>query len=313
MATGLSRLTVSVQRLRGGVKKIFPELYAHYLRWQFRRLPISNRIAPILASSRPPIFYDGEFERLQRAYRQWWPDYGYDGYSTWARGCERAIKLLSTPELRAKKLAVLEAGCGDGMTSYALATYGNVKDICLNDTQDWRDERARSFTFVPGDMCESLEVSSSTFDLVITYNTFEHVANPKRALLELVRVCKPGGMLYIDFNPLYCSPLGMHAFSFRMPYAQFLFSPSLIQSKVRELGVNDLGRSNDSLQPTNQWRIAQFRELWGHSGCDIVSMVEVPERRHLATVLEFPGAFQGRDLTVDDLGIAGIAVMMRKR
>jgi SAM-dependent methyltransferase len=312
MSLGLSLLTGRVEGLKESVKKTFPRTYAQYLQWQYRRTPVTARIAPILASTRAPMFYDGEFERLQQTHAQWWPDYGYDSYSTWARGCERAIKLLLTPELRSKQLTVLEAGCGDGMTSYALTTYGNVKEICLNDTQDWRDERAKSFAFIPGDMCEGVAVSSSTFDLVITYNTFEHVRDPGSALRELLRVCKPGGVVYIDFNPLYCSPLGLHAFSFRMPYAQFLFSPSLIQTKVRELGVDDLGRSSDSLQPTNQWRISQFRELWKDSGCDIVHMVEVPEQRHLATVLEFPAAFQGRNLTVDDLEIAGIAVMMRK-
>jgi len=299
--------------LKEAVKKALPRAYSHYLQWQYQRVPVPKRIAPILASTRAPVFYDGEFERLQRAYGQWWPDYGYDGYSTWARGCERAIKLFLTPELRARRLAVLEAGCGDGMTSYALNTYGNVREICLNDTQDWRDERARPFAFVPGDICEGLPIGSASFDLVITYNTFEHVRDPKRALGEMVRVCKPGGIIYVDFNPLYCSPLGLHAFSFTMPYPQFLFSPSLIEAKVRQLGVDDLGRSNDSLQSTNQWRISQFRDLWKASGCDIVCLVEVPERRHLVTVLEFPGAFRGRNLTVDDLEIAGVAVTLRKR
>jgi len=98
-----------------------------------------------------------------------------------------------------------------------------------------------------------------------------------------------------------------------MPYPQFLFSPQLIETKVRELGVNDLGHEFHCLQPTNQWRLAQFRELWRDSGCEVVSLIESPEERHLGVVTEFPRAFCGRGLTVEDLVIQGVSVLLRKK
>ena len=302
-----------IQTLKTAAKSAFPDTYTRYLRWQHKRVPLSARIAPIVASDADPIYYDEHFERLQRSYTQWWPEYSYDEYSTWMRGYERAMKLLAISELRSRDLAVFEAGCGDGMTTYAIASYGKVGKIVLNDTEDWRDKRAMSFPFLKGNICQRLPIDSESFDLAITYNTFEHIEEPGAALFELVRLCKRGGYIHIDFNPLYCSPLGLHAFSFLMPYPQFLFSPQFIEAKIRELGVKDLGQEFRCLQPTNQWRLAQFRELWRNSACEVLSLLEVREERHLGLVTEFPRAFCGRGLTVEDLQVQGISVLLRKK
>ena len=302
-----------IPMLKDAVKNAFPSAYARYVRWQYDRVPLSARIAPILRSDADPIYYDEHFERLQRSYTQWWPEYGYDEYSTWIRGYERAMKLLAIPDLRKGDLSVFEAGCGDGMTSYAIASYGKAGNVVLNDTEDWRDRRAMSLSFLKGNICQRLPIDSEFFDLAITYNTFEHIEDPGAAFSELVRLCKRGGYIYIDFNPLYCSPLGLHAFSFFMPYPQFLFSPQFIEAKIRELGVKDLGQEFHCLQPTNQWRLAQFRELWRSSACEVLSLVEALEERHLGLVMEFPRGFCGRGLTVEDLQVQGISVLLRKK
>ena len=307
------RSSAPIQILKDVAKHVLPDAYAGYVRWRYKRVPLSARIAPIVASDADPMYYDEHFERLQSTYTQWWPEYGYDEYSTWARGCERAMKLLRIPDLNGRDLAVFEAGCGDGMTGYALAGYRKASRIVLNDTEDWRDGRAMSFSFVKGNVCRRLPVDSDSFDLVITYNTFEHLDDPAAAFAELVRLCRPGGYIYIEFNPLYSSALGLHAFSFLMPYPQFLFSPRLIEAKVRELGVKDLGKDFDRLQPTNKWRLAQFRDLWRGPACEVLSLVEEGEERHLGVVMEFPRAFCGRGLTVEDLVVEGISVLLRRK
>src|SRR5271165_3963440 len=219
-----------IQLLKDVAKSAFPGAYARYVHWQYERAPLSRRIEPLLASNSAPRYYDERFEELQSSYSRWWPEYGFDNYSTWARGCERAIKLLGMADLRMRDLEALEVGCGDGMTSYALASYRNTSRFILNDTEDWRDARAMSFHFVNGNVCRTLPIDSNSFDLVMTYNAFEHVEDPRTALSELIRLCRSNGHIYIEFGPLYCSPLGLHAFSFKMPYPQFLFSPEFVEA-----------------------------------------------------------------------------------
>jgi SAM-dependent methyltransferase len=301
----------SIAKLKSLGRNAFPNAYSRYIRWQYQRIPLAERIVPILSSAQPPQHYDDMFERLQSSYKQWWGEYGFDGYSTWRRGCERAVSLLEIEELREPGLEVFDAGCGEGMTGLVLASYGHR--VTLNDTKDWRDSRAKDLPFVQGNICNSLPLASGSFDLIVSYNTFEHVEDPAAALTELVRLCTKGGFLYLDFSPLYCSPLGLHAFSFLMPYPQFLFSPSFIQAKVEELGANDLGQNLPELQPTNRWRIAEFRRIWALSGCEILSVTEGAENRHLHMVVDFPKAFSGRGLSVEDVTVTAVSVMLRKK
>lgn len=302
--------TMASISLRDKAKRTFPDVYARYVGWQRSKQRL--RVAEILSSLDPPQHYDSEFDALQTSHTQYWPDYRYDFYSTWARGYERAGKLLKLESLRRPNLDVFEMGCGDGMTGHALASYGHC--VTLNDTEDWRDSRVRKLAFVQGNVCGRLSIAPESFDLLISYNTFEHIEDPSSGLSEMIRLCRKGGHIFIEFNLLYCSPLGLHAFSFLMPYPQFLFSPSFVEEKVKELGANDLGQNLPFLQPTNKWRLSQFRQLWRSSECEVVSLIEERvEERFLEMVLKFPRAFCGRELNVEDLIVNGISVLLRKR
>ena len=48
------------------------------------------------------------------------------------------------------------------------------------------------------------------FDFVYSINTFEHIPNPALTFDETMRVLKPGGILYIQFDPTWTSPFGHH-------------------------------------------------------------------------------------------------------
>ncbi len=293
-------------------REVSPAAYGYYVHWSKKKLP--QRVANILSSTERPSFYDDDliFEDLQQAYKtKWWPDYGFDGCSTWVRGLERSSVLLKRSEFSEPGLKVFETGCGDGLTGYLLHCYGDV--VTINDLEDWRDERAKSLNFVPGDICLGLPIESNTFDLALSYNGFEHIDDPSLALAELVRICKPGGHIYINFCPLYCSALGLHAWSFNMPYPQFLFSPEYIQKQVERLGVSDLGRTTTRLQPTNKWRLDQFRRLWQNPACSIVFLEEDTEERFLNLIDRFPAGFRGHGLTLEDVATISVTVLLRKR
>jgi SAM-dependent methyltransferase len=272
---------------------------------------VRAEISRLLERQGDSIFLDSDelFNALQQAYDPL-PEYGYDQFSTWRRGFQRALALLDHPDLRKVGLVILEAACGDGMTGYALASYGHY--CLLNDIEDWRDPRAKSLPFVLGDMCLGLPLASGTFDLVCSYNSFEHVEDPEQALAELMRVSKKGALIYLHFGPLYCSPWGLHAYrTLRMPYPQFLFSPTFIDEKLRKLGIRDLGRQMSKLQPLNRWRLEQFQRLWRESGCLVESLSLHSEYAYLDVVKRYPQAFRGYGLTFEDVTITSISVLLR--
>lgn len=302
----------SVKRFKTTSQKVFFNIPKRRKKQAQKRLP--QEITKILSQPSKPYYYDSEeiFEQLQKLYLPR-SGYDYDSYSTWERGVKRSGKLLKIiSQLRQPGLNILEAGCGDGMTGYILEKYGH--QATLTDFDDWRDERAKALPFVQSDLCTQLKLESDQYNLICSYNTFEHLEDPTTALAELIRVCKKGGYIYLNFGPLYASPWGLHANStILMPYSQFLFSKTFIEKKLDQLGIQDLGQQRGSLQPLNRWRVKQFTHLWETSGCDIISCSTNSISSHLSLIKQYPMAFSGKALTFEDVTTYSIAVLLRKR
>lgn len=163
------------------------------------------------------------------------------------------------------------------------------------------------------DLAVGLPFSDAEFDLVYSYNAFEHFPNPAHAYSEFARVCKPGGLMHFEFDPLFASPWGLHAYrSIHMPYPQFLFNMDFLTAKLAEIGINDLGRERVELQPMNRWRRDQFKALWENGAGRILTYKEYRDFSHLDMVVRFPDCFRGLGLTVDDLTVHGIVVTIER-
>ena len=91
---------------------------------------------------------------------------------------------------------LLDVGCGVGWSSYFLGQAGyQVTGIDLN-AEVFELPTNSSLNFVEGNVL-NLPFPNSTFDIVASHNTIEHVPEPDKALLEMLRVLKPGGLLII--------------------------------------------------------------------------------------------------------------------
>lgn len=94
---------------------------------------------------------------------------------------------------------VLDAGCGTGRYSAAwrrIFPSARVVGVDLNRAilaSGLIDPDA--LTPINGDL-EGLPFRTGTFDVVMSRGVIQHTAHPRQALHELVRVCKPGGLLY---------------------------------------------------------------------------------------------------------------------
>jgi len=184
----------------------------------------------------------------------------------------------------------------------------------LSDLEDWRTDAAKSLDFVKADCCQRLPFEDARFDFSLSYNSFEHFPDPAKAFNEVLRITRPDGILHFSFNPLYCSPWGLHAYRMlRMPYPQFLFSDSFIQRKLEEIGIWDLGKKRSELQALNRWRAHQFDALWNRPDVEILNLQWHVDADHLNLVSEFPTCFQGRHLTFNDLITSGVTVTLRKK
>ncbi|WP_207423889.1 class I SAM-dependent methyltransferase [Desertivirga brevis] len=98
---------------------------------------------------------------------------------------------------------VLDVACGSGIVGLAFAAYvEGVTGIDL--TPEMLDEAKRlqkskglnNVEFIQGDV-NSLPFEDDTFEIVISRFSFHHLNIPKKVLSEMVRVCKPGGLILV--------------------------------------------------------------------------------------------------------------------
>ncbi|MBS7542273.1 class I SAM-dependent methyltransferase [Ancylobacter oerskovii] len=98
--------------------------------------------------------------------------------------------------------AVLDVACGEGYGAAFLARHaGRVVGVDL-DAQAVAHAARRyagigNLGFEAGDV-GALPFPDHSFDAVVSFETVEHVADPRRALAELRRVLKPGGTLIVS-------------------------------------------------------------------------------------------------------------------
>ncbi|MFQ5771347.1 MAG: class I SAM-dependent methyltransferase [bacterium] len=118
-----------------------------------------------------------------------------------ARG-EFVADILTSIKLIAN-LKVLDIGCGEGGTALALAHRGaNVVALDFNPKRVQKLKQKvvhynKHIAVVEGHV-EDLRYPNASFDWVILQDVLEHLPNPDRAIKEIRRVLKPGGLVYIS-------------------------------------------------------------------------------------------------------------------
>ena len=111
---------------------------------------------------------------------------------------------LRPPDSAPGATRLLDVGCGMGWSTFAFADRGY--------TATGIDMNAEAFEAPPRDGCAfgvgsatEIPFEAGTFDLVVCYQCLEHVPAPRRALAEMGRVCRSGGVIAI-VGPNLLSP-----------------------------------------------------------------------------------------------------------
>jgi SAM-dependent methyltransferase len=112
---------------------------------------------------------------------------------------EHLVRYLVAAEL-ARDRRVLDAACGEGYGTALLASAG-ARSATGVDVDEATVAHARSRhpapEFLAGDV-GALPFGDASFDLVVSFETIEHVPDPERALGELQRVTTPDGLLIVS-------------------------------------------------------------------------------------------------------------------
>ena len=200
--------------------------------------------------------------------------------------------LMTTPLAEGRR--VLDVACGEGYGTDLLARAA-AKSAVGVDVDEPAISRARerySGDFQCADIA-ALPFEDASFDLVVSFETIEHVTDAERALAELARVLAPGGLLvistpntheYLVDNEFHTREFSHEEFvaflEQRFPSVRLLYQHNWMLSAILE--EKDFGEGDEShpleLGVRKTVSLAPGRELYTVAVCgDDATAVSVPQ------------------------------------
>lgn len=176
--------------------------------------------------------------------------------------------LAGSPLLRGR---ILDVGAGEGITDLGLFLRYRPQELVAMDIVDYLKELPRvaqendlplerlpeGFTFVQGS-CANIPYEDNSFNVVISWGSVEHIAGGyRKALDEVWRVLKPGGLFFV--NPgLYYSSFGSHLGEFSdEPHLHLKISEEKLHKLVMATQPRIMDRSGFDVSNADYWRFYQ--------------------------------------------------------
>jgi len=126
--------------------------------------------------------------------------YETEGKHWWFVGIQNiALSLLEAylPHQSPEKLRLLDVGCGTGLLSTALSRYGRVFGMDISPSALAYCRQRHRFALVGGDLAY-LPFADESFSAIVGLDVLEHVEDDRRAVAELYRVSRPGGIIVLN-------------------------------------------------------------------------------------------------------------------
>lgn len=163
---------------------------------------------------------------------------GYDEYLEISENWEKTFT-LRLKQIAAYKSSgrVLDIGCGPGYFLAAAQKMGF--DVHGLDPSDYIVEMAKKTwgDRVQLGLIESADYDPESFDLIVAFDTFEHIYEPKKFLQAIHGFLKPGGVLAIttpDPTSTLSKISGRNWVSYKLPEHVFYWSPETIRKVLGE-------------------------------------------------------------------------------
>ncbi|MCJ7443173.1 MAG: class I SAM-dependent methyltransferase [Methanotrichaceae archaeon] len=176
------------------------------------------------------------------------------------------------------QMIVLDVGAGLGMHAAYLAqkfsevycadiiNYSTLYDRALIKLLE--EKYRRNNLSVPMERIRFFETDATNlffendfFDLSISINSLEHISDPHQALAEMLRVTKPGGYIYISFDPIWTADSGSHFFHLvPQPWEHLLLNKEQFIAKMVCSGASN-DDVKDFSEGINRFRLSQYENI----------------------------------------------------
>jgi SAM-dependent methyltransferase len=175
----------------------------------------------------------------------------------------------------------VDVGCGHGDLALAL-TQAGATDVTGVDIVERHVAEAAVTTqrvevgYRPTFVCADINTwrTDKLFDVVISNEALEHIAQPDEFIRSLGRILKPGGVAFLAFGPLFHSPVGDHLnefFRVELPWRGVLFSEkALLRLRQEFFRPGDpIDRFQDMVGGLNLMRFSEFLRYVSEAGLDL--------------------------------------------
>jgi SAM-dependent methyltransferase len=219
---------------------------------------------------------------------------------------------------------VADIGCGDGILDLGLAHKAKPRrlvgyDVNRTDEDHLKDAAARAgvSSELPACLefarCEPLSIPAEddSFDLIVTWSAFEHIAEPAAVTREIRRIIRPSGVLFLQLWPFFYSEHGSHLWDW-FPgegFVQLRRSPDDIEAVLRANPRGPIPEWNDVMlgefKSLNRMTLDELQRALLAGGF-VVRMAELE-----TPIVKIPA--EAARYRLGDLGIAGVKLLALPR
>jgi ubiquinone/menaquinone biosynthesis C-methylase UbiE len=229
---------------------------------------------------------------------------------------DQSVELLNNFNFNIRGKKVLEIGCNDGSKTCALAKldpseiYGSdISYFYLLDRKEdelsLQSTRENEFLqklrklvqdnslnknsrcnpkYVEDNICDS-NFESNSFDLIFSWNVLEHIQSPEKAIKEMFRILKPGGIAYNKYNPFFCQGGGHSLCTLDFPWGHLRLDHSNFKQYIKEIRPDEMEAAINFYEYSlNRMTIKDLRLYNIDSGFEILAII--PYMKNINKVTE---------------------------
>jgi len=241
---------------------------------------------------------------------------------------------------------ILEIGCHDGAFSYALAEKGakevtgseysgykidavdstgittDKSDHINNELAELRDkvsvyfDETSNVNFIDDNICES-GLDPDSYDIVCSIDVFEHLTEPEKALSNIARVLKKGGVSIHEYNPFMSLNGGHSLCTLDFLWGHVCLNEDDFVRYIKEIRPDEYEPAVSFYKNgLNRMTIEDMKRYCAQSGLEILEMIKFTKEQHLRMLKKETLNICKRnypDLTAEDLVTPRIIVIFLKK
>jgi SAM-dependent methyltransferase len=189
-------------------------------------------------------------------------------WSHYQRAAGEIVEFLGGDAIELERKVVGDVGCGDGIIDLGLVELGSPAQVIGFDILPTNSEllldlarRENVVNQLPNNLefrtsqITRLPAEDDEFDVLVSWSTFEHVAEPIPLLRDMRRVLKDDGVMMIQVWPFFHSEHGAHLWEWiEEQFVQLLWDEQEIERAVRDAPGGEAAKrpALDDYQTTNR-------------------------------------------------------------